>query len=553
MECGKAPGVDGLSVDFYKSFWPDVGPDLLEVLKESLAYGRLPTSCRRAILTLLPKKGDLNDIKNWRPINTNGFVALEKPTEETEYLGNMPASFGMIAALQGDLDTSDGVGKVFFRQDSCPALLQQAAEHINRAFPEDDVVNPVHAVVVTWVDVASHHSESRGNGLEHKEERNTFQLVIVSLETMSYAIFLYPRETMQFQSTGRNYTMHAGFSKGQKQELYNHITDDTEASVKNLAEKTNSGMRGVWLFKIGALPDFTGISPGKVPDLPLDSNQDSNTGNHIHQHPVCPHSQHETDVFTCNSGECGGQKCSKFGECRDYPRGCCCQCKPGYYGNGVQCAPDGIPQSIKVRGNVSVGNSSVPVDFASNDLHSYVMVNDRTANVDIIGFPPIVGSSLQPLSSVGEIIGWMFALQQLVFSNGFNITGGVSRRQVDVTFLPGGERLTLSQEFKDIDENDHPIVDIRLKGMIPEGATVPYKEIYKYSTNWITSSSRRMEYEIILLDRFNRRRSYKFRETITFQGCQHDKAIGAVPSTQRRRGLVSVEYDGIKLLLQFFF
>ncbi|XP_073690647.1 nidogen-1-like [Garra rufa] len=176
-------------------------------------------------------------------INTNGFVALEKPTEETEYLGNMPASFGMIAALQGDLDTSDGVGKVFFRQDSSPALLQQAAEHINRAFPEDDIVNPVHAVVVTWVDVASHQSESRGDGLEPTGRRNTFQLVIASVETMSYAILLYPRETMQFQSTGSSYTMHAGFSKGQtylvfnkKQGAYYRITEDTEVSVKNLAE-----------------------------------------------------------------------------------------------------------------------------------------------------------------------------------------------------------------------------------------------------------------------------------------------------------------------------
>ncbi len=78
----------------------------------------------------------------------------------------MPAGFGMIAALQGDLDTSDGVGKVFFRQDSSPALLQQAADHINRAFPEDAVVNPISAVVVTWEDVASHQAESRGDGLE---------------------------------------------------------------------------------------------------------------------------------------------------------------------------------------------------------------------------------------------------------------------------------------------------------------------------------------------------------------------------------------------------
>ena len=34
----------------------------------SLAGGRLPTSWRGAVLTLLPKKGDLTDIKSWRPV-----------------------------------------------------------------------------------------------------------------------------------------------------------------------------------------------------------------------------------------------------------------------------------------------------------------------------------------------------------------------------------------------------------------------------------------------------------------------------------------------------
>ncbi len=69
MESGKAPGIDGLPVDFYKSFWSVLGEDLLAVLNESLAEGRLPLSCRRAVLTLLPKKGDLTDIKNWRPVS----------------------------------------------------------------------------------------------------------------------------------------------------------------------------------------------------------------------------------------------------------------------------------------------------------------------------------------------------------------------------------------------------------------------------------------------------------------------------------------------------
>lgn len=66
----------------------------------------------------------------------------------------------MIAALQGDLDTSDGVGKVFFRQDSSPEVLRRAAEHINRAFPQDDETDPTHVVVVTWVDVASREPQS---------------------------------------------------------------------------------------------------------------------------------------------------------------------------------------------------------------------------------------------------------------------------------------------------------------------------------------------------------------------------------------------------------
>jgi len=43
MESGKGPGIDGRPGDFYKSFWSELGEDLLG----------------RAVLTLLPKKGDL--------------------------------------------------------------------------------------------------------------------------------------------------------------------------------------------------------------------------------------------------------------------------------------------------------------------------------------------------------------------------------------------------------------------------------------------------------------------------------------------------------------
>lgn len=68
MAPGRAPGIDGLSAEFYKKFWPCIGKDLYEVIMESVENGELPQSCRRAVLTLLPKKGDLSLIKNWRPL-----------------------------------------------------------------------------------------------------------------------------------------------------------------------------------------------------------------------------------------------------------------------------------------------------------------------------------------------------------------------------------------------------------------------------------------------------------------------------------------------------
>lgn len=101
-------------------------------------------------------------------VNTNGFVALSEPPAEDEYLGKMPADFKMIAALLGDLDNTDGQGTVYFRQDSSPAVLSQAAKHIRQAFPADTGVEPISTVVVTWENMAAPGTPGRGDGLDAK-------------------------------------------------------------------------------------------------------------------------------------------------------------------------------------------------------------------------------------------------------------------------------------------------------------------------------------------------------------------------------------------------
>uniref|UniRef100_A0A8D3D5C1 Nidogen 1 n=1 Tax=Scophthalmus maximus TaxID=52904 RepID=A0A8D3D5C1_SCOMX len=250
----------------------------------------------------------------------------------------------------------------------------------------------------------------------------------------------------------------------------------------------------------------------------------------------------DVDVFAYNLETCAHNrhKCSAFADCRDYSNGYCCHCRPGFYGDGKNCVAEGKPQRMngKVNGRVFVGNSPSPVEFSNNDLHSYVVANDGRAYVAISSIPDSVGPSLQPLSSLGGVIGWAFALEQPGFQNGFSLIGGVFSRQAEVIFQPGNERLSIKQQFKGIDEHDHLVVSTELEGRLPAispGSSVQinqYKEIYQYDQNLITSSSNR-DYTITPPDGDVQTRSYQWRQTITFQSCQHDEATRAALSTQQ--------------------
>ena len=69
MALEKSPGSDGLPVEFYRAFWHILGADLVDVLNDSLSAGTLPPSLRSALISVIFKKGDRLDCKNWRPIS----------------------------------------------------------------------------------------------------------------------------------------------------------------------------------------------------------------------------------------------------------------------------------------------------------------------------------------------------------------------------------------------------------------------------------------------------------------------------------------------------
>lgn len=64
MKQNKSPGSDGLTIEFYQTFWPAIHSLLISSLNSAYELGKLSNSQRKSVLSLMFKKGDSLDINN---------------------------------------------------------------------------------------------------------------------------------------------------------------------------------------------------------------------------------------------------------------------------------------------------------------------------------------------------------------------------------------------------------------------------------------------------------------------------------------------------------
>ncbi|XP_029942368.1 nidogen-2 [Salarias fasciatus] len=226
------------------------------------------------------------------------------------------------------------------------------------------------------------------------------------------------------------------------------------------------------------------------------------------------------------------QQCSQNAFCSDYATGYCCHCRSGFYGNGRHCLPDGAPQRVsgKVSGTVTVG--STPVDLNNIDLHAYIVVGDGRAYTAISEVPEPVGWALMPVAPIGELFGWLFALELPNSQAGFKNTGAEFTRRAEVLFYPGNQRLSITQTGRGLDEHNHLAVDTVVSGSVPflpPGSEItmdPFKETYQYYPSVATSTSVR-EYSVVSADRGSESFSFQLKQNITYRDCRHDASAAA--------------------------
>lgn len=69
LKINKSPGSDGLTAEFYKIFWPKIGNLVTNTLNNCYMKTEMSRTQKQSIISLIFKKGDPENIENWRPIS----------------------------------------------------------------------------------------------------------------------------------------------------------------------------------------------------------------------------------------------------------------------------------------------------------------------------------------------------------------------------------------------------------------------------------------------------------------------------------------------------
>ena len=141
----KAPGSDGFPIAFWSFSWEFVKDEVMDFFKEFYEKKKFVRSLTATFLVLIPKKGNVEDIKDYRPISLLGLYkilakvlanrlrrVLDKvisPSQNAFVEGRQILDAALIANEAVDSILRRNDGKVVYKLD-----IERAYDHLNWEF-----------------------------------------------------------------------------------------------------------------------------------------------------------------------------------------------------------------------------------------------------------------------------------------------------------------------------------------------------------------------------------------------------------------------------------
>eukprot|EP00105_Crassostrea_gigas_P046428 XP_019930576.1 PREDICTED: sushi, nidogen and EGF-like domain-containing protein 1 [Crassostrea gigas] len=329
-------------------------------------------------------------------VNNNGDVTFD--TELTQYTAQafpINGSHKMIAAFWTDIDTDPG-GSLWYRTSTDSSILQLGTNIIRTTFPSFVTFSATWMMVVTWEEVAAYGCSN--TSIITCQQRNTFQLVLITNGVYSFVVFNYNKITWA-KST------QVGINAGDGINYYS-VPGSMKDSMLNLTQMSNVGVPGQFVFRVDVRvnPEFNycysspcvygscselingyvcNCTPGYTGSR-CDTNIDECLPDPCHNNGTC------TDLvnnYQCNCAagfngtncennidECAAQPCQNHGNCVDLINNYQCHCTDGF--NGTHCLnniDDCVPDPCQ--------NNGTCTDLV-NDYQCYCVAGFNGTNCD---------------------------------------------------------------------------------------------------------------------------------------------------------------------------